>query len=176
MQYKKYTVALLGPHDPIEYSSHQLESARLIGSHLARLGAVAVTGAVSGFPLWGALGAVEVGGVTLGFSPAGSKYEHENHFRQPLDYLSNIVYTGFGYLGRDIVMARSVDASVVFIGEEESSHEVFLTHELQKPIIVLRFDHPLPVVQKVLGNAFDHAEIYDTQEEVLARLEELIRN
>lgn len=174
MQEKTFTVALLGTHDPIQYSSHQLEFARVLGSHLARLGAVVATGSIPGFPLWGALGAIEVGGVSIGFSPASSRYEHEEHFRLPVDNLSSVVYTGFGLLGRDLIMIRSVDMLVVFLGDEKVTHELTLAKELQKPIIVVSFDHDEEKRRHLLGELYDYVEIHDSQESLHARLKSLI--
>jgi len=175
-EYKKLTVALVGPHDPSEFLEEHLREAQSIGAFLAKTGVIVATGAVSGFPMWGALGAFESGGTTIGFSPASSKYEHENHFRQPTDYLSTVVYTGFGYLGRDIVMARSVDIVVVFLGEEGSPHELLLTKELQKPLLVLAFDYPNDVVEAILGDILNQAEIYRTREDLEQRLVEILTN
>lgn len=175
MRTKKVTVALLDSHQGINHSLHQLEFARVVGSHLARLGAVVATGGTSGFPLWGALGAEEVGGVTLGFSPGSNSYEHEQHFRLPLDNLSSVVYTGFGYLGRDLIMIRSSDIIVVFLGDEKIAHELVIAKELQKPIIVVSFEKTEDEQKLLLGDIYEYAEIYSSQEELVYRLEHLLK-
>ena len=83
------------------------DKARLLGREIARSGAVLVTGATTGFPLWTAMGAKEAGGVSIGFSPAASEREHVEVFRLPIDYMDLVIYTGFGYAGRDIILTRS---------------------------------------------------------------------
>ena len=41
-----------------------------LGRQIAKHGAILVTGATTGFPLWAAMGAKEAGGFVIGFSPA----------------------------------------------------------------------------------------------------------
>lgn len=168
------TVALLGSHNPLHHSPYELEFARVVGAHLAQQGAVVATGTVSGFPLWASLGAREEGGVTLGFSPGSSKYEHEHHFRLSSDNLSSIIYTGFGLLGRDLIMVRSADIIVVFLGDERAGHEIALARELQKPVLVVTFQKTKESAQELLGDFYDYVECFDSQESILKRLQELI--
>ncbi len=78
-----------------------MERAKELGREIARQGAVLVTGATTGFPMWAAMGAKEVGGISIGFSPASTEREHIEAYKLPLDYMDLIVYTGFGYPGRD---------------------------------------------------------------------------
>ncbi|MFA6324654.1 MAG: hypothetical protein WCX46_00255, partial [Candidatus Paceibacterota bacterium] len=47
-----------------------LDLAKELGREIARQGGVIVTGATTGFPMWAAMGAKEVGGTSIGFSPA----------------------------------------------------------------------------------------------------------
>ena len=89
-----------------------LEKAKELGKEIARQGAVLLTGATTGFPLWVAMGAKEAGGFSIGFSPAASEREHVEVYKLPLDYLDLIVYTGFGYPGRDLLLTRSSDAVI----------------------------------------------------------------
>src|SRR5262245_41458527 len=75
----------------------------LLGKEIAATGAICVTGATTGFPLWVAMGAKQAGGFVLGFSPAGSEKEHVEQYNLPIEYHDVIVYTGFGYPGRDLI-------------------------------------------------------------------------
>ena len=68
-----------------------LEKAKELGREIARQGAILVTGATTGFPLWAAMGAKEVGGFSIGFSPAASEKEHVETYKLPLDYLDLVV-------------------------------------------------------------------------------------
>ena len=68
-----------------------LDKAKELGREIARQGAVLVTGATTGFPLWVAMGAKEAGGFSIGFSPASSEREHVEIYKLPLDYLDLII-------------------------------------------------------------------------------------
>lgn len=111
-----------------------LEKAKELGREIARQGCVLVTGATTGFPLWVAMGTKEAGGVSIGFSPAASEKEHVEVYKLPLDYLDLIVYTGFGYPGRDLLLTRSADAVICGCGRIGTIHEFTIAFEDDKPI------------------------------------------
>ena len=111
-----------------------LEKAKELGREIARQGAIIVTGATTGFPLWAAMGAKEVGGISIGFSPASSEREHVEVYKLPLDYMDLIVYTGFGYPGRDLLLTRSSDAVLFGCGRIGTIHEFTIAFEDDKPI------------------------------------------
>ena len=111
-----------------------LEKAKELGREIARQGAVLVTGATTGFPLWVTMGAKEVGGLSIGFSPAASEREHVEVYKLPLDYLDLIVYTGFGYPGRDLLLTRCVDAVICGCGRIGTIHEFTVAFEDNKVI------------------------------------------
>jgi uncharacterized protein (TIGR00725 family) len=108
---------------------HALEKAKELGREIARQGAVIVTGATTGFPLWAAMGAKEVGGISIGFSPASTEKEHVEVYGLPLDYMDLIVYTGFGYPGRDLLLTRSSDAVICGCGRIGTIHEFTIAFE-----------------------------------------------
>jgi uncharacterized protein (TIGR00725 family) len=169
MNQKRFTIAVVGAEDAPQEILHK---AKHIGSELAKAGAVVATGAVGGFGMWAAMGANEASGVTIGFSPASSKEEHENHFRQPSDYLNTVVYTGFGYLGRDLLLARSVDAVVIGLGGKDSAHELSLAHELKKPVFVLH-NHNEQELQDLLGELYQTARLHSEPQELLMELQSI---
>ena len=111
-----------------------LEKAKELGREIARQEAVLVTGATTGFPLWVAMGFKEVGGVSIGFSPAASEKEHVEVYKLPLDYMDLMIYTGFGYSGRDLLLTRSVDAVICGCGRIGTIHEFTVAFEDGKPI------------------------------------------
>ena len=111
-----------------------LEKAKELGREIVRQGGVLVTGATTGFPLWAAMGAKEEGGMSIGFSPAASEKEHVEVYKLPLDYLDLIIYTGFGYPGRDLLLTRSCDAVVLGCGRIGTIHEFTVAFEDNKPI------------------------------------------
>ena len=111
-----------------------MEKAKELGREIARQGAVLVTGATTGFPLWVTIGAKEAGGISIGFSPASSEKEHVEVYKLPLDYMDLIIYTGFGYSGRDLLLTRSVDAVICGCGRVGTIHEFAVAFEDNKAI------------------------------------------
>jgi uncharacterized protein (TIGR00725 family) len=110
------------------------EKGKELGREIARQGAVVVTGATTGFPMWAAMGAKEVGGISIGLSPASSEREHVEVYKLPLDYMDLIIYTGFGYPGRDLLLTRSSDAVICGCGRVGTIHEFTIAFEDAKPI------------------------------------------
>ncbi len=114
-----------------------LEKAKELGRELVRQGGLVVTGATTGFPLWAAMGAKEARGVCVGISPAATAKEHVETYRLPLDYMDLIIYTGFGFPGRDILFTRSCDAIFIGCGRIGTIHEFTIAFEDGKPIGIL---------------------------------------
>ncbi len=115
-----------------------LEKAKELGREVARQGAVLVTGATTGFPLWAAMGCKEVGGISVGMSPAANEKEHVEVYKLPLDYMDLIIYTGFGYPGRDLLLTRSVDAVICGCGRIGTIHEFTVAFEDEKVIGIFK--------------------------------------
>ena len=113
------------------------EVGKEVGRQIVRQGAVLLTGATTGFPLYAAVGTKEEGGLSIGFSPAASEGEHVETFRLPLDYMDIVVYTGFGFPGRDLLMTRSADAVIIGCGRVGTIHEFTIAYEDRKPIGIL---------------------------------------
>src|SRR3989339_301565 len=111
-----------------------LDKAKELGREIARQGVVLVTGATTGFPLWVAMGVKEEDGISIGISPAASEREHAEVYKLPLDYMDLIIYTGFGYPGRDLLLTRSADAVICGCGRIGTIHEFTVAFEDKKPI------------------------------------------
>ncbi|HEX7456376.1 MAG TPA: hypothetical protein VF303_02830 [Candidatus Nanoarchaeia archaeon] len=114
-----------------------LEKAEKVGQAIAKAGAILVTGATSGIPHAATKGAKEVGGVSIGFSPAASRTDHINRYKLPTSYLDLTVYTGFGYAGRNLILTRSADAVIIICGRIGTLNEFTVAFEDRKPIGVL---------------------------------------
>jgi uncharacterized protein (TIGR00725 family) len=137
-----------------------------LGRQIARHGAILVTGATTGFPLWAAMGAKEEGGFTLGFSPASSEKEHVETYNLPVEYMDVIVYTGFGFPGRDLILTRSSDGVLFGCGRIGTIHEFTISFEDQKPIGILEADWQTDeVIKQILENGHRGSDriIFDTQ-------------
>lgn len=85
-----------------------------IGKAIAERGAMLVTGGTTGYPYEAAKGAVSSGGMSLGISPASDHQEHEGIYQKPTDVYDPMIYTGYGFVGRNVIIVKSSDA-VIFI-------------------------------------------------------------
>ncbi len=117
-----------------------LDKAKELGKEIVRQGGILVTGATTGFPLWSAMGTKEEKGMSIGLSPAVNEREHVDTYRLPLDYMDLIIYTGFGYPGRDLLFTRTCDAVFIGCGRIGTIHEFTIAFEDNKPIGILEGD------------------------------------
>lgn len=111
--------------------------AKEVGREIVRQGCILITGATTGIPYFAAKGAKEVKGVSIGFSPAPSEVKHKKTYRLPTDAFDVIVYTGFDYSGRNLLMTRAADGVIVVCGRMGTLNEFTIAFEDQKPIGVL---------------------------------------
>src|SRR3990167_7319600 len=141
-----------------------------LGREIAKYGAILVTGATTGFPLWAAMGAKEAGGFVLGFSPASTEKEHIETYNLPIEYHDVIVYTGFGCPGRDLILTRSSDAILFGCGRIGTIHEFTIAFEDKKPIGILEADWDTDeVIKNILENGHRPNDriIFDTSPKAL---------
>ena len=130
-------IAVSGAADTAHCGEEALDKAKKVGRAIARNGAVLVSGATTGFPLWASIGMKEEGGISIGLSPAASEREHVEAYRLPIDYMDLLIYTGFGYAGRDLLLTRSSDAIIIGCGRVGTIHEFTVAFEDGKPIGIL---------------------------------------
>lgn len=137
-QHAKLKICVSGAADTTYCGDGAMESAKELGREVIRQGAILVTGATTGFPLWAAMGAKEAGGISIGLSPASSEKEHVEVYGLPIDYLDIIIYTGFGYSGRNLLLTRASDGVIVGCGRIGTVNEFTIAFEDHKPLGVLR--------------------------------------
>jgi uncharacterized protein (TIGR00725 family) len=137
MKAQKITISVSGAAEIAHCGPTVIPIAKELGREIARQGAQIVTGATSGFPMYAAEGAKEAGGFSFGLSPAASKKEHIETYRLPLKALDAVVYTGFGFPGRDLMLVRSSDAIVIGCGRIGTIHEFTIAWEADMPLGVL---------------------------------------
>ena len=87
--------------------------------------------------MYSAMGAKDECGFSIGFSPASTEREHVETYKLPLDYMDVVVYTGFGYAGRDLLLVRSSDALVIGCGRIGTLNEFAVAFENKRPLGVL---------------------------------------
>jgi uncharacterized protein (TIGR00725 family) len=135
--YLKYKVCISGSAETEFCPPGTVEKAMEIGALVAMRGMVLVTGATTGIPYWAAKGAKEAGGIVIGLSPAVSKAAHVKTYRLPTDYHDLIIYTGFDYSGRNLLLTRSADAIITIYGRIGTLNEFTIAFEDKKPQGVL---------------------------------------
>lgn len=129
------------------------EKGKELGREIVRQGGILTTGATTGFPFWSATGAKEEGGLSIGFSPASTEEEHLQFYKLPLDYMDVMVYTGFGYSGRNLILTRSADAVFIGCGRIGTINEFTVAYEDGKPIGVLEGEWETDEVLKYMLEA-----------------------
>ena len=135
--YMKYKVCVSGAAETSHCAECALESAKEVGREIARHNGILTTGATTGIPYWSAIGVKEENGIVIGFSPAASEKGHVRKYRLPTDYHDIIVYTDFGYSGRNLFLTRASDAVIVICGRIGTLNEFTIAFEDNKPIGVL---------------------------------------
>ncbi len=155
-----------------------LDKAKELGREIARQGAVIVSGATTGFPLWSAMGAKEERGVSVGLSPAATEREHVETYHLPLDYMDLIVYTGFGYSGRDILFTRSCDAIILGCGRIGTLHEFTIAFEDGRPLGILQGEWTMDeTIKEVIDRSYrnDPKIVFDDNpKRLVAKLIEMV--
>lgn len=119
--------------------SKKLEKAAfIVGQEIAQVGAILITGACRGLSFESAKGAKSKGGLVIGISPAETKEEHQERYQFPTECFDLIIYTGFGYKGRNVIWVRSCDALVCIAGRTGTLNEFTIAYDENRPIGVLQ--------------------------------------
>ena len=135
--YLKYKICISGSAVTDDVPPGTIEKTEAIGRMIAERGMILVTGATTGIPYWAAKGAKEAGGIVIGLSPAASKAAHLRTYHLPIDYHDLIVYTGFDYSGRNLLLIRTSDAVITISGRVGTLNEFTIAFEDKKPQGVL---------------------------------------
>ena len=119
----KYKIAVSGAAETEHCNPGALELAREMGKEIVRHNGVLLTGATMGVPYFAAQGAKEEDGISIGLSPASTEKAHIKTYHLPTDYFDLIIYTGFDYSGRNLLLTRSADAVIVICGRMGTLNE-----------------------------------------------------
>lgn len=135
---KKIVISVSGAAEVAHCGPDALNIAKEVGREIAKQGCVLSTGATSGFPHSSAQGYKEAMGVfSLGLSPAANEKEHTDLYLLPLDSCDIVIFTGFGFPVRDIMLVKSSDAMVLGCGRIGTIHEFTVAFESNIPIGIL---------------------------------------
>ena len=136
----KYKICVSGAAETGFCGPEAFKIGEELGREIARRNCVLVDGATTGFPLWAAKGVKSANGIVIGLSPAMNEKEHIEKYRLPTDYHDLIIYTGFNYSGRNLLLTRSSDAVIVGCGRMGTINEFTIAFEDRKPIGILEGD------------------------------------
>ncbi len=138
MDEKKTKIGVMGSASgPTTKDPKALEKAFGLGQAIARRDCILINGACPGLPDKAAEGARSAGGFVFGVSPAFSEREHLEVYGSPVEHYDIIMYSGMGFMERDVVNIRSSDAIVVVGGGIGTLNEFTVAYEEQKPIGIL---------------------------------------
>ncbi|KYC44347.1 MAG: hypothetical protein APG12_00733 [Candidatus Methanofastidiosum methylothiophilum] len=112
-------------------------AARELGRAIAKNNLVLFSGACLGLPLEATLGAKEVGGNTVGVSPAINLKEHIEEYKYPSDVFDSIIFTGSGYKGRNVTLVRSCDSVISVQGMIGTLNELTIAYDEKKIVGLL---------------------------------------
>jgi len=133
----RYKIAVSGAAQ-INHCCKDIEKlSKEVGREIARQKCILITGATTGAPYFAAQGCKEVGGFSVGFSPASSEAAHIKTYKLPIDAFDIIIYTGFNYSGRNLLMTNAADGVIIICGRMGTLNEFTTAFEDQKPIGVL---------------------------------------
>ncbi len=176
----KYQICVSGAASGATVASSS-DLAERIGMSIARKGHITTTGATIGLPYFAAKAAKEVGGMSVGFSPAASLRAHLFKYRLPIDAFDFINFTGMDYVGRDVYLVQSSDAVITVGGRFGSLHEFTTALEAGKVCGVLLGSggtaDAIPGLIETLDQGFRDQVIFGTNpeklvNEVIKRLDE----
>lgn len=170
---KTINIAICGAAEIVHCGPSVIDKALSLGRALAREKVILANGATSGFPEYVLQGFKEIGGVSIGLSPAANRGEHTDTYRLPTDNLDHIIYTGFGYPGRDLMLVRSADAVIFGCGRIGTIHEFTVAFESQIPIGVLEGEWATDEVIKNIIESSDRENckiVYSSDPEELVKL------
>src|SRR3989339_714051 len=146
----KFKICVSGAAETGHCGDNALAASKELGREIAKHKAVLVTGATTGVPFWSCIGAKEEGGFSIGVSPAKNEKEHIEEYKLPVDYMDIIIYTGFGYSGRNLLLTRSADAVIYGCGRMGTMNEFTIAFEDAKPIGILEGDWETDEVLRVM--------------------------
>ena len=170
--YQKYKICVSGAARTDCCEPGTMEKTKELGRQIVAQNGVVLTGATTGVPYWAVIGAKESGGISIGFSPASSEAAHIKTYHLPVDYYDVLIYTGFEYAGRNLILTRASDAVIIVCGRLGTLNEFTVAFEDQKPIGILTgtggmADEIKGIVGK--GNRGPGKIVYDSDPESLVK-------
>jgi uncharacterized protein (TIGR00725 family) len=112
--------------------------AQRLGKKLAAASCVLITGELDGIPGRVVEAHSQHGGLSVGISPAPSAVEHAALYAPPPCPSTVVIYSGFGFKGRNVIAVRSADIVLLFSGGIGTLNEFTIAYDEGKVIGLLQ--------------------------------------
>jgi uncharacterized protein (TIGR00725 family) len=112
--------------------------AERLGKKIAAASCVLITGELDGVPGRVVEAHVRHGGMAVGISPAHSAVEHAACYTAPSSPSTVVIYSGFGFKGRNVIAVRSSDIVILCSGGIGTLNEFTIAYDESKVIGVLQ--------------------------------------
>ena len=112
--------------------------AQRLGQKLAAVSCVLITGELDGIPGRVVEAHSQHGGLSVGISPAPSAAEHAALYATPPCPSTVVIYSGFGFKGRNVIAVRSADIVILFSGGIGTLNEFTIAYDEGKVIGLLQ--------------------------------------
>jgi uncharacterized protein (TIGR00725 family) len=140
MRRRKPTIGVMGSAQETlteADQAHLTVVAESLGRAIVDLDCILITGETAGLPELVAQAVRTYGGVSVGISPAHSFEAHQERYGSPQQGSDVVIYTGFGYKGRNVINVRSSDIVVIFRGSIGTLNEFTIAYDEGKIIGIL---------------------------------------
>jgi uncharacterized protein (TIGR00725 family) len=127
-----------GTSMPAEGLQRVDDLARRLGQKLAAASCVLITGELDGIPGRVVEAHRQHGGLSVGISPAHSAGEHAALYGPPPCPSTVVIYSGFGFKGRNVIAVRSADIVLLFAGGMGTLNEFTIAYDEGKVIGLLQ--------------------------------------
>jgi len=160
-----------------DFSDEIKKKAREIGRQIAKKGHILITGGCLGLPYEAVLGAYEIRGKCIGFSPALTKKEHVGLYNLPTKGFSELIFVPEDYVYakspmackkyRNISSVLEIDSAIFIAGETGTMNEFTNAYDFGKKIGVLEgsggiSDNAIKELLKVLTKKTGAKIIFDS--------------
>lgn len=140
LRMRKPTIGVMGSAQEMPAQAdrgHLAMVAENLGQAIVDQGCILLTGETTGLPELVAQAVRQHGGFTVGISAAHSLAEHQERYGLPQQGSDVVIYTGFGFKGRNVINIRSSDIVVIFGGSIGTLNEFTIAYDEGKIIGIL---------------------------------------
>jgi uncharacterized protein (TIGR00725 family) len=112
--------------------------AERLGKKIAATSCVLITGELDGIPGRVVEANGRYGGLSVGISPAHSAVEQAEFYKTPPHPSTIVIFSGFGFKGRNVIAVRSSDIVILFSGGIGTLNEFTIAYDEGKVIGLLQ--------------------------------------